>query len=110
MSFQVGRDAVFLVATEYHIRLHGTDGRRKLSESNQVIEEAGDLTGKVYRSKFDDRIGKYDGFLIEVIHQSGYTVGRDIHLVNLSEDVSLFGVGDTFQFHFSDEKHFVAVP
>ncbi|MEI3118382.1 MAG: hypothetical protein V8T12_05800 [Parabacteroides johnsonii] len=50
VSFQVGGDIVLLVIPEYQVGLDGTDRRRELAESDQVIEEAGDLTGKIDRA------------------------------------------------------------
>ena len=109
MSFQVCRNIVFFVCTEYHVGLHRTDRRRELSERHQVIEEAGYLSGKIDRTQPDDRIGQHDRLLVEIVYQARQSVGRDIHLVYLSEDIGIFRMADPFQVHFSDKQHLVAV-
>ena len=109
MSFQVGCDIIFFITTEYHIGLYGTDSRRELAESHQVIEEAGYLSGKVDCTQPDNRIGQDDRLFIEIVYQSAQSVGGNIHFVHLSEDIGVFRVADSFQVHFSDKQHLVAV-
>lgn len=50
MALQVGGDVLLLVVPEYQVGLDGTDRRRELAESDQVVEETGDLAGKVDRT------------------------------------------------------------
>jgi len=50
VSFQVGGDILLLVVSEYQVGLDGTDRRRELAESDQVVEETGYLSGKVDRA------------------------------------------------------------
>ena len=50
MPFQVGGDILLLVIPEYQVGLDGTDRRRELAESDQVVEETGYFASKIDRA------------------------------------------------------------